>query len=219
MKKILALSIAAALVSPLAANAATNVVNWTNWSSSSQGLTSQAGSAISVTYTGETIGVDYNAYIYDRPSSFTSAEVSNTPGTNGTLLMRGGGATRINTFHFSRPVTNPYMNVFSVGQNSVPVAFNFQNNATFTILAQGAGHWGGGSLTQVSPSSFVGREGNGLLRFNGTFTDISFITPNYENYYGATVGVAAVPEPETYGMMLAGLGAMALIARRRKQQA
>ena len=33
---------------------------------------------------------------------------------------------------------------------------------------------------------------------------------------GAGVSVAAVPEPETYGMLLAGLGVMGAIARRRK---
>ena len=31
------------------------------------------------------------------------------------------------------------------------------------------------------------------------------------------VGVAAVPEPETYAMMLAGLGLMGFVARRRKE--
>ena len=35
------------------------------------------------------------------------------------------------------------------------------------------------------------------------------------NYFGG-VTVSAVPEPETYGMMLAGLGLMGFVARRRK---
>ena len=34
--------------------------------------------------------------------------------------------------------------------------------------------------------------------------------------YSGTLSVTAVPEPETYGMMLAGLGLMGFVARRRK---
>lgn len=38
-------------------------------------------------------------------------------------------------------------------------------------------------------------------------------------YYNGTISVAAVPEPETYAMFLAGLGLIGGIARRRKQTA
>jgi PEP-CTERM motif len=217
MNKIVLASILATLGAPALA---ADTVSWANWANLSQGVMQQGPNTITVSYVGENLGIDRNAYIYDVPSSFTNAQVTNTPGTNGTILMAGGGPNRVNTFHFSQAVVNPYISVFSVGQNGVPVAFNFQNGATFSILAQGRGHWGGGSLTQTSPSSFVGREGNGLLQFNGTFTDISFITPNSEYYYGATVGIAAaVPEPETYAMMLAGLGLLGAMARRRKNAA
>jgi hypothetical protein len=214
MKKLLALSFAASLLISLSASA--GVVNWTNWSNSSTGTTSQNGNSITVTYTGETYGVDYDPAIFnDVPLSFTNAEVSNTPGNNGTLLMHGGNAQVLNTFHFSSAVINPYINLFSVGQSYVPVEFNF-TNATPEILAQGAGHWGGGSLTQ-SGNLITGLEGNGLLKFTGTFTEISFYTPLYEYYYGATVGLAdtvSVPEPTTLGLML--MGALAVFARRRK---
>jgi len=214
MKKLLALSLIASLLLPLSASA--GIVNWTNWSNSSTGTTSQNGNSITVTYTGETYGVDYASAIFDDvPSSFTNAEVSNTPGSNGTLLMHGGSPQVLNTFHFSSAVINPYINLFSVGQGNVPVEFNF-TNATPEILAQGAGHWGGGSLTQ-SGNLITGLEGNGLLKFTGTFTEISFYTPLYEYYYGATVGLAdkvSVPEPTSLGLML--MGVLAVFARRRK---
>lgn len=39
------------------------------------------------------------------------------------------------------------------------------------------------------------------------------------SFYAGGVSVTAVPEPETYAMLLAGLGVMGAIARRRKQAA
>ena len=40
----------------------------------------------------------------------------------------------------------------------------------------------------------------------------------YLDGFGAVIPPTAVPEPETYGMMLAGLGVMGYIARRKKKQ-
>jgi hypothetical protein len=39
------------------------------------------------------------------------------------------------------------------------------------------------------------------------------------SFYSGGISVTAVPEPETYAMLLAGLGVMGAIARRRKQAA
>lgn len=217
MKKIIALAFVAALAVPFQASAA-DTASWTNWSSNTSGTFMQNGSSVTVTYSGTGLGVDHGGYFYDVPSSFTNAAVTNTPGTNGTVIMVGGTAD-VNTFHFSQAVIDPLIDLFSVGQGGVPVSFNFLGAVSFTVGAQGGGHWGGGSLVQ-SGSSVTGLEGNGLLQFSGSYTDISFTTPNYEYYYGGTVGamsnVNAVPEPETYALMLAGLGVMGFVARRRK---
>jgi hypothetical protein len=202
-----------------------DTASWTSWTSSTSGSFTQDSNVINVTYTGNTFGVDYGPHFYNVPASFTNSEVTNTPGTNGTLLMTGG-TSQINGFHFSQEVVDPLISLFSVGQGGVPVSFNFLNDVTFSILSEGAGNWGGGLLTQ-NGASITGWEGNGLLKFHGTYTDILFTTPNYEFYYGATVGALAdiaipptsisptsIPEPATYALILTGL-AMVGWSRRR----
>lgn len=46
-----------------------------------------------------------------------------------------------------------------------------------------------------------------------------FLAPNANGYvtFGSNDGIAPIPEPETYAMLLAGLGVMGAVARRRKQ--
>jgi hypothetical protein len=65
----------------------------------------------------------------------------------------------------------------------------------------------------------------GALWSTGSATNFGvYIPASYTNYYlgeisaGAGTITAAVPEPETYAMMLAGLGMLGFVARRRKQK-
>lgn len=217
MKKILSLAIAASLA-PLSALAADSV-SWTNWATMNSGSLTQNSNVIAVTYAGDAFDVDHSSYFYNVPSSFTSAEVTNTPDGAGSIRTSGGTPT-VNHFHFSQAVIDPYMVIFSAGQAGVPVSFNFSGVSAgqITLLSGGPGNWGGQALTQ-SGTSIWGEEGNGTLKLTGSFTDVYFTTPQSEFYYGFSIGaaIAAVPEPATYGMLAAGLGLLGLMARRRKQ--
>jgi hypothetical protein len=85
-----------------------------------------------------------------------------------------------------------------------------------------------GSLTGSLLSDVAGAaSGNdwklytGLVELTGP-TDLIFSAAGTSNSYGASldyVSVTAVPEAETYAMMLAGLGLMGTIVRRRKIKA
>lgn len=216
MKTLIAAAAAAALACPLAASA--GVVDWTAWNpnTSATGTTSQNGNPVTVTYDGDFLGIDFDAAYFANLASFTSPEVSNTVGTKGSIRMDGG--TVMNHIHFSTPVTNPYLAVYSVGQPNVPVRFIFQAPATLTLLSQGGGNWGGGSLALDNTFSFTGLEGNGTLRINGTYSDLYFTTPDPEYYYGFTVGLAnTVSEPASMALMLGGLSLVTAAMRRRRK--
>ena len=71
----------------------------------------------------------------------------------------------------------------------------------------------------MSGNNVYGAEGNGTVEFMGTYTSISWTNPTNENWYGFNVGVAgvaaAVPEPASMGLMLAGLTLVGLAMRRK----
>lgn len=207
---------AALLALPLSVFAA-DTASWTNWVDIHHGSLTQNSNTINVGYTGSAFALDHGSYFYDVPSSFTSATITNTPGTNGTLEMAGGDST-VHTFTFSQAVVDPVIALYSVGQGGRPVRFVFDTSAFSITSATANGHWGGGSLIQAG-NTVTGVEGNGLLQFTGSYTSISFTTPDYEYHYGGTVGAptVAVPEPEAAGMVLAGLMVAGALLRRRTQ--
>lgn len=74
---------------------------------------------------------------------------------------------------------------------------------------------GNGNLLYYAPASDTktGTLGASFVNFTGGSLTGTFYA--YANAYGMST-VSAVPEPETYAMMLAGLGAVGFISRRRR---
>lgn len=216
-KTISTLAVAMALVPVCGFSAQTY---WTDWQSATTGnngsasgvITLQDASTINVSYTGGLYFAQTpNGADYWSPNVYTSAVVSNAPDSLNNGILAIGTGSALDTITFSRAVVNPIMSIVSLNGPT------FTFDAPFTVLSSGCGYWGCGNLSYGAGNVLSSNgEGHGTIQFNGTFTSISFSESGAENWRGITVGVSPTPEPETYAMMIAGLGLVGSIARRRK---
>ncbi len=197
-------------------------IDWASWSGTSTGTTTGAASAafgtsgITATYSGELQNFFANYPSYNPSGTFSGGAIGNAPpSADGIIQVYGGSNSGVNTLTFSQAVLNPVMAIWSLGQGGINAQFAF--NTAFTIESGGpSAEYGGASITSAGNTVF-GSEGNGTIQFTGSVTSISWTNPVAENWYGFTVGtsVQAIPEPETYALMLAGLAAIGFAARRR----
>jgi hypothetical protein len=97
--------------------------------------------------------------------------------------------------------------------NRINVYWNDEQlgSSAYTNSGSGSGHSGNWTDWHEYTFDLVGNGSSGTLRFEAV---------SQPNTYGASLDnvslVAAVPEPETYALMMAGLGAVAFMARRRR---
>ncbi len=71
----------------------------------------------------------------------------------------------------------------------------------------------GGTITSNGKILFADVQGTGTTPFSLTLVGA---TTNSKANYSGELSVTAVPEPETYALMLAGIGAIGFVARRRR---
>ena len=130
----------------------------------------------------------------------------------------------VDTITFSSPVTNPILAIWSLGQPGFNAQFLFTASEPFTIEGGGPNSsFGGASIFAggTCPANAIcGAEGNGVVQFNGTFSQLSWTNPTFESYYAFTVGATglatgAVPEPASFFLMGGGLLAVGVIRLRK----
>jgi len=192
------------------------LIDWTFWSGSGPGTAVGTAGTVGVLYTGEIQLLDPNYPSWTPTSSYVGGVVGNAPPQAGGIiqLFGGGGANaQVDTITFSHAVTDPVMAIWSLGQGGDTAEFDFAQ--PYSIQAGGpSAEYGGTSIVVCLSGGVCGTEGNGTIEFLGTFTQLSWTNPVFENWYGFTVGVAATPLPSTWTMLIAGFIALGFFAYR-----
>lgn len=223
MKRLLPLALGSLITAFASTSAFAVPVSWTDWTSSTDsfsasGSLSVGSDTVNVGYSATgahafvTTGVGTNYWASGTP--YTNNTVDNAPPASDIIALSEGG---IVTITFSQTVIDPYIALVSWNGNTVDFGVPIE------IDSFGPGHWGNGiPVLNASGTGFFGSgEVHGVIRLPGSFDSITF-SHTSEGWHGFTVGVAGiapVPEPETYAMLLVGLGLLGFAARRRQQTA
>lgn len=196
-----------------AANAAQ--VLWTNWGDgTSLGTITPLG--MTVSYSGEAQSLISWYPSWEPVSTFSGGTVDNAPPQSGGIIWLDGGTSTLSTISFSTPVVNPVMAIWSLGDFDTQASFVFSDNQPFTIQSGGPDIVYGGSSILVSGNTVYGSEVYGTIQFQGTYSQLTWTNPQYEHWYGFTVGApAAVPIPAA--MWLFGSGLLGLLGMVRRK--
>lgn len=133
----------------------------------------------------------------------TVGPLSPTPALFGNLLATGkaGGGTFSDEYSFDLAGTSDVIG--SVGSFFGSVSFN-------SVLIDGK------ALTLTSKPTGYGFDFSGLGKGTHTLTVEGTFAKGGNSYIGSVYATPAVPEPESLALALAGMGAMGVVARRRR---
>jgi hypothetical protein len=177
-------SLCAALVLAAAGSASAATVAWTDWTFLSTDLRTASGTmggvGVSVNAGNPMNGVsqlsgpgnciNYWTQPVPADAAYTGGSVGNAPTACEQLGLSSANSITVN---FSSAVGVLYMALLSVGQNGLPVTYDF--NQAFTIDSEGRGYWGNDGTDGVlgAGDSLTMREFHGVLRFNAPVTSIT----------------------------------------------
>lgn len=144
----------------------------------------------------------------------------NPTGLIADLTLTGGytfGATGLATLDSG---SNAAWTVSSVLPGAGIGSWVTPTGAAQVVAADGAGLWNTNFAAINNTASWIGSTGGsiGVSPSNGSYPLTLADGGSATTYYSVMLTAAPIPEPETYAMMLAGLGMLGYIARRRKAQ-
>ncbi|SEO40461.1 PEP-CTERM protein-sorting domain-containing protein [Duganella sp. CF517] len=157
-------------------------------------------------------------YGYTVSAAPNSGEIWGATDDFSDIWLTGGNRLDLVTFAPSAPLAG--VGGFFFGSD----LFGFSTPAAYLTLSATDSTGSTVSFTLNTPkfNSFVGFVSTGsLVSFSVTAGDQPGVwaTVNDLHLSGPAAVTTPVPEPETYGMMLAGLGVLGFIARRKRQRA
>jgi hypothetical protein len=215
-----------ALATAFAAPAQAVEVVWADWTSATSTtatgtlatstpisieFSSPSGFGFVQTGTGTNYWTEPNAAA--RP--YTGGVEENAPPAAELIALSSAGTK---TIKFGEAISGLYLAIISWNGNAASF------DQPFTVISQGQGYWGNGSITLGAGNTFVASgEPHGIIYFPGTFSSLTFTDTSNEYWHGLTIGVemlasevpGGVPEPTTWAMMIAGFGLVGTALRRR----
>lgn len=136
----------------------------------------------------------------DYGASFAAGNMGNTFSDKFTFSTIG--------INFVDSLVSSISRTATVGLNITGFALYDSGN---TLVSNGT-MLGSGAIDLWSLSADNLAQGNYYVQVSGS------LVSNTSGSFGANLNVTPIPEPETYGMMLAGLGVLGFLARRRKDR-
>ena len=192
--RVAATIVCGVLLGAAATPAAAQQVYWADWTQrtfsnattpgTASGSIDVGGSVVNVTYAGElnsatNVSNGGTNYWTSQRQSFLGGVLTDAAPITSDVIAFDGGRGFVSTLAFSTAVENPIFSFVSVGRSGIPVTLTF--DTPFEIVAQGPGPFGTGTLTK-SGNSITGVEGNGTIRFLGTYSQVSWTSGQNDEF-------------------------------------